>query len=58
MQFIHCFDNGLKTKLLQSGFELLVETNGFFIFTNNTKLKFNFSEVNPKQFIFSNKMTF
>lgn len=58
MKFIHCFTEDLKNKLLQSGFELLVETNGLFIFENNNKLKFNFSELDKKQFIFSNKMTF
>ena len=58
MKFIHCFTEDLKNKLLQSGFELLVETNGLFIFENNNKLKFNFGELDKKQFIFSNKMTF
>jgi len=58
LKFIHCFTEDLKNKLLQSGFELLVETNGLFIFENNNKLKFNFSELDKKQFIFSNKMTF
>lgn len=58
MKFIHVFTQELKNKLLQSGFELLVETNGFFIFKNNPTTKFNFSEIDKKQFVFSNKMTF
>lgn len=58
MKFIHCFNTELKNKFLQNGFELLVETNGFFIFKNNPSAKFNFEEVDQSQFVFSNTMVF
>jgi organic radical activating enzyme len=58
VKFIHVFTQELKNKLLQNGFELLVETNGLFIFKNNPTTKFNFTEQDKKQFVFSNKMTF
>ena len=58
MKFIHVFTQELKNKLLQNEFELLVETNDFFIFKNNPIIKFNFNELDKKQFIFSNKMIF
>jgi hypothetical protein len=58
VKFIHVFTQELKNKLLQNGFELLVETNDFFIFKNNPTIKFNFGEIDKKQFVFSNKMTF
>jgi hypothetical protein len=56
VKFIHCFTKELKNKLLQSGYKLLSENNGFFIFENNPILTFNFNEVDKKQFVFSNKM--
>ncbi len=58
MKFIYCFNTELKNKFLQNGFELLVETNGFFIFKNNPSVKFNFEEVDQSQFVFSNSMVF
>ena len=58
MKFIHCFNLQLKDKLLESGYKLLVENNGFFIFENSPTLSFNFNEIDKKQFVFSNKMIF
>lgn len=58
MKFIYCFNKDLKNKFLQNGFELLVETNGFFIFKNNPSTKFNFEEIDQSQFVFSNSMVF
>lgn len=58
MKFIHCFSSELKNKLLQKGYKLLSQNNGFFIFENSPTISFDFSEVDKKQFMFSNKMTF
>lgn len=58
MKFIHCFNQELKNKLLQNGYKLLSENNSFFIFENNPIIKFNFEEVDKKQFILTNKMIF
>ncbi len=56
MKFIHCFDEELKNKLLQSGFRLLHQGNSFFIFENNSTLQFDFTGQDKSQFIFSNKL--
>lgn len=58
MKFIHCFNEGLKNKLLQNGFKLLVSTDNLFIFENSPSLSFDFNQLDKKQFIFSNKMIF
>lgn len=58
MNFIHCFDSELKSKLLQMGFQLLSENSSFSIFENNQNINFEFSEIDKKQFILTNKMTF
>jgi len=58
MNFIHCFNLELKNKLLQNGYKLLGENNNFSIFENDQLLKFNFNQLDKKQFIFSNKMIF
>jgi len=58
MNFIHCFSQELKNKLLKDGFKIVIENNNFTIFENNKFLNFNFNQIDKKQFIFSNKMTF
>ena len=58
MKFIHVFTKELKDKLLLDGYKLLNKNNGIYIFENNKSLKFEFSELDKKQFIFSNTMTF
>ncbi len=58
MSFIQCFDKELKNKLLQSGFNLLSENDNFCIFENNQSTKFNFSELDNKQFVLTNRMMF
>jgi hypothetical protein len=58
VKFIHCFNEELKNKLIHNGFKLLVSANGFFIFENSPSLNFNFNQMDRKQFIFSNKLTF
>ena len=58
MNFIHCFSQELKNKLLKDGFKIVMENNRFSIFENNQSLNFNFNQLDKKQFIFSNKMTF
>ena len=58
IKFIHCFSEELKNVLLQNGFKLLSKNNSFFIFENSPTLSFNFNQIDKKQFIFSNKMTF
>ena len=58
MKLLHCFTKDLKNKLLQNGYRLITESNGLSIFENSPSIKFNFNEVDKKQFIFSDKMTF
>ncbi len=58
MKFIHCFNEGLKNKLLKNGFKLLVSTDSLFIFENSSSISFDFNQLDKKQFIFSNKMIF
>ncbi|HHU80520.1 MAG TPA: hypothetical protein GXZ35_04205 [Acholeplasmataceae bacterium] len=58
MKFIHCFSEELKNKLLQNGYNLLVETNGIFIFENSPTLFFDFGKIDSTKFTFSNKMIF
>jgi len=58
LKFIHCFSEELKNKLLQNGFKLLSQNNSFFIFENSPTITFNFKQIDKKQFVFSNKMTF
>jgi hypothetical protein len=56
IKFIHCFNNDLKNKLLQSGFNLISEFNNISIFENNSKLTFSFNKIDKKQFILSNQL--
>ena len=58
MNFIHCFTQELKNKLLKDGFKLLSENSNFSIFENDQLLKFNFNLIDKKQYIFSNKIIF
>jgi len=58
MNFIHCFSQELKNKLLKNGFKIVMQNNNLTIFENNKFLNFNFNQLDKKQFIFSNKMTF
>ena len=58
MKFIHCFSEDLKGELLKSGFRLVSDLNGLFIFENNSKLRFDFNSVDRKSFIFTDKMIF
>jgi len=58
LKFIHCFSKELKNKLLQKGFKLLSQNNGFFIFENSPTITFDFKQIDKKQFVFSNKMIF
>jgi hypothetical protein len=56
MFFIYCFSEGLKEKLLNSGFRLVTKMNNIYIFENKAELKFNFDEVDKAQYAFSNKI--
>jgi len=58
MNFIHCFSQELKNKLLKDGFKLIKQNNNFYIFENNQSLNSNFNQIDKKHFVFSNKMTF
>jgi len=58
VNFIHCFTQELKNKLLKDGFKLLSENSNFSIFENDQLLKFNFNLIDKKQYIFSNKIIF
>jgi len=58
MNFIHCFSQELKNKLLKDGFKIIKQNNNFTIFENNQSLNFNFNQLDKKQFILTNKMTF
>ncbi len=53
-KFIHIFDTKLKDQLIKAGYNLLFESNGFFIFENDNKMNFNFSEAENKDYLFSN----
>lgn len=60
MNFIYCFDDESKDKLLLKGFELInnsVNYNGkkAFLFINNKETKLNFDTLNAE---YSNKLTF
>lgn len=56
--FIQCFSQELKNKLLQSGFVLLSENGSFSTFENNKKIYFNFNEIDKKEFMETDKLTF
>lgn len=58
MKFVHCFSQDLKDKLLNKGYKLVSDNNGRYIFENNGKLKFDFDDIDRKQFIITNKLTF
>lgn len=58
MNFIHVFSKELKNKLIQNGFNLISENNNFYIFENSPSVKFNFDELDKKQYMITNKMTF
>lgn len=55
MKFIYVFDNDLKNELLNSGYNLLRESNGLFIFDNNN-MTFNFNEKEKSKYYFTNKL--
>jgi hypothetical protein len=58
MKFIHCFTEELKNKLINSGYKIINQTNGLYIFENSLSNTFNFNNEEKNQFIFSNKMFF
>ena len=58
MKFIYIFNNNLKIELLNRGYKLLSDNSNFFIFENNMILNFNFSDIDKKQFYFSDKLIF
>lgn len=55
--FVHCFDDDLKNELVAKGYKLLKDVNGLSILAPN-QVKFDFSKVDKKKYIFSNKLTF
>lgn len=58
MNFIQVFNKELKEKLIQNGFNLLSDNGNFSIFENSKCLNFNFAEVDKKQYMITNMMTF
>lgn len=54
--FIYCNDEEVKNKMLNSGYKLLKEQEGVYVFANNNKIKFDNSL--EKQVMFSNRLTF
>jgi hypothetical protein len=56
--FIYCFDEKLKDELLSKGYQLVSSNNNQYIFINDTKLKFEFADIDKTKYHFNNKMLF
>ena len=56
-KFIMTDDKQLAEQLLQCGYESIGKSGDLYIFENAPKnMKFNFSEVEPCKFVFTNKL--
>lgn len=63
VNFIYCFNDNLKSDLINNGFELLSEiekrnSKKISVFQNNLKASFKFQNYNKKDYMFTNKMSF
>lgn len=56
--FIYCIDEQLKEDLIKRGFKILKQDKNGTIFALNKELKFDFSNVDKKKYLFTNKLTF
>jgi hypothetical protein len=56
MNFIICFDQDLKDKLINQGYLLLSQNDDMYIFENNNMLNFDFNSVDKKKYLFTNKL--
>lgn len=56
MNFIICFDEDLKDKLINKGYLLLSQNDNMYIFENNNVLNFDFNSVDKGKYLFSNKL--
>lgn len=58
--FIYCFDDNLKTKLLNNGFKIFKGTavKDGCVFIYDKKLKFDFNCIDKSKFIICNKLKF
>ena len=56
--FIIVLSKDLKEKLLSQGFKMLSEDKDKSTFIFDKNIKFNFNNVDKKDFLFSNKLTF
>lgn len=56
--FIYVLDDDLRTDLMVKGFKVIKEDNGGTLFALDKSIRFDFSEVDKKKFLFTNKLTF
>lgn len=56
-KFIITKDTELAEKLIKYGYESLGKSGDFFIF-ENAPTKFNFEEIEPWKYVFTNKLFF
>lgn len=57
--FIQCFDNELKNKLISNGYKLLNECDSWAIFAiDNNNQKLDFSSIDNKKYIMTNRLSF
>lgn len=56
--FIYCFDEQLKEELISKGYQLVSSNNKQYVFINNTKLNFEFTNIDKKKYHFNDKMIF
>lgn len=56
--FIYVLDKDLRTDLMVKGFKVIKEDDNGVLFALDKTLKFDFSEVDKKKFLFTNKLTF
>lgn len=55
-KFIMTDDTQLIKQLLQYGYRTIGKSENLYIFENNSKKVFNFSEIEPGKIVFTNKL--
>lgn len=55
-KFIMTDDTQLIKQLLQYGYRTIGKSENLYIFENNSKKVFNFSEIEPGKVVFTNKL--
>lgn len=58
MKFILVWDTELKEQLLNTGYQLIADSNICSTFVNDLELSFNFSNAEKSKYAFSNKLMF